>query len=226
MAGDETDVQPPRRWELAFYRVIRAVLVGFARLYFRLQVEGADRVPATGAFVLAPVHRSNIDFLLVSAVTRRRMRYMGKDSIWKFAWLGPLFNALGAFPVHRGTADREALRTCMAVVQTGEPVVMFPEGTRQSGPIVQPLFDGPAYVAARAGIPIVPVGIGGSEAAMPRGSKLIRPTRVVLIVGEPIHPPAAVDAGARVPRRVVREVTEKLQAEVQRLFDAAQARVT
>jgi 1-acyl-sn-glycerol-3-phosphate acyltransferase len=226
MEREAIEVRPPRRWELVFYAVIRAILFAFSRTYFRLRVIDGEKVPASGPFVLAPVHRSNIDFLLVSAVTRRRMRYMGKDSIWKWELPGRLISALGAFPVRRGTADRDALRTCMAVVEVGEPLVMFPEGTRQSGPIVQPLFDGPAYVAARAGIPIVPVGIGGSEAAMPRGSKMIRPTRIVLVVGDPIHPPAPSESGARVPRRVVRELTDTLHVEVQKLFDAAQARVS
>ncbi|MEY4251507.1 MAG: hypothetical protein RL691_388, partial [Actinomycetota bacterium] len=71
-----------------------------------------------------------------------------------------MLSALGAFPVTRGSADREALKRCIAVLEAGEPLVLFPEGTRQSGPIVQPLFDGAAYVAVKAGVPIIPVGIG------------------------------------------------------------------
>jgi 1-acyl-sn-glycerol-3-phosphate acyltransferase len=150
---------------------------------------------------------------------------MGKDSIWKWGPGGRFVSALGAFPVRRGTADREALRACLQIVEAGEPLVMFPEGTRQSGPIVQPLFDGPAYVASRAGIPIVPVGIGGSERAMPKGSKMIRPVRITIVVGQPIHPPAPDGETGRVPRRVVRELTDQLYGEVQRLFDAAKAKV-
>ncbi len=81
---------------------------------------------------------------------------------------GP-FRSTGARP------DREALRTCEEALREGEPVVLFPEGTRQSGPAVQPLFEGASFVAARAGVPIVPVGIGGSEWAMPKGKKRILP---------------------------------------------------
>jgi 1-acyl-sn-glycerol-3-phosphate acyltransferase len=171
------------------------------------------------------VHRSNIDFALVSLVTKRRLRYMGKDSIWKYKLLGKLFTALGAFPVHRGTADREALRTCVDLVSLGQPLVMFPEGTRQSGPVVQPLFDGCAYVAGKTGAPIVPVGIGGSEAAMPKGSKLIKPGKIVLVVGEPLTAPAVTEGG-RVGRRAVKELTDQLRVEVQKLFDDAQTRAS
>jgi 1-acyl-sn-glycerol-3-phosphate acyltransferase len=153
------------------------------------------------------------------------MRFMGKDSMWKIKPIGRLFSALGAFPVHRGTVDREALRRTIEVLQAGEPVVIFPEGTRQSGPLVQPLFEGAAYVAARTGVPIVPVGIGGSEQAMPKGAKMLKPVKVHIVVGEPLVPPP-LGPGERAPRRVVHEMTEDLHARLQALFDQAQVRAT
>jgi 1-acyl-sn-glycerol-3-phosphate acyltransferase len=125
--------------------------------------------------------------------------------------------------VHRGTADREALRTTIAFIDGGEPLVMFPEGTRQSGPVVQPLFDGPAYVATKTGVPIVPVGIGGSEKAMPKGAKFIHRTKLVLIVGEPLEPPVGKQGGGT-SRRLVKQLTEQLHGEIQKLFDDAEAR--
>src|SRR5581483_5871579 len=207
--------------DLWLYRAVRALVVGFCRLFWRLDVDGLEHVPTDRPFVLAPVHRSNIDTLVVAAVTKRRLRYMGKDSLWKVSAFGKLLSALGAFPVHRGSADREALRRCMAVVEGGEPLVIFPEGTRQSGPVVQPLFEGAAYVAARAGVPIVPVGIGGSEAAMPKGSKMIRPVKVHVVVGRPLLPPAS---EGRVPRAAIHQLTEDLSGELQALFDRARTR--
>lgn len=203
-----------------FYRIVRALVVGFSRLFWRLTIEGVEHVPAQGAFVLSPVHRSNIDTLVVAAVTRRRMRFMGKASLWKIGWIGKVFSALGAFPVNRGTADREALRRCIEVVEAGEPLVVFPEGTRQSGPHVQPLFEGAAYIATRSGVPIVPVGIGGSEAAMPKGSKLLRPVKVHVVVGEPLYPAPPGPSG-RAPRSAVHDLTEQLATRLQELFDHA-----
>ena len=214
--------RPPTTAERWLYRVVRAIVVGFARTYLRLEVTGREHVP-DGPFVLAPVHRSNIDFLIAAAVTRRRMRYMGKHTVWKYELLGRFFTALGAFPVHRGSADREALRRCEASLSGGEPLVMFPEGTRQEGPVVEELFDGPAFVAARAGVPIVPVGIGGTEAAMPRGSKGIRPVKVTVVIGEPMPAPVG-DDGKRPSRKQVRSTTEELRGRVQVLFDDAQRR--
>ena len=99
-------------------------------------------------------------------------------------------------------------------------MVLFPEGTRQFGPKVHPLFDGAAYVAVKAGVPIIPVGIGGSERVMPKGSKMIYPRKCVLVVGAPIT--VALDAEGRVPRSAVKDVTERLSGSLQSLFDEAQ----
>src|SRR5436305_10693142 len=113
------------------YAFIRNLILLVTKLLGRIEVHGTDNVPP-GAFVLAPVHRSNIDFALASLVTKRRLRDMTKDSIWNNKPLGAFVSFLGGFPVHRGAADREALRTCIEVIEAGEPLVMFPEGTRRS----------------------------------------------------------------------------------------------
>ena len=217
------DYKRQPRWEIALYRFIRALVLGVAKLFGRIKIIGGANIPRDRPFVLAPVHRSNIDFALVALVTTRRMRYMGKDSIFKFKLLNQFFFALGAFPVRRGAADREALHASIAFIESGEPLVMFPEGTRQSGPVVQELFDGTSYVAAKTGVQIVPVGIGGSEAVMPKGSKFIRPAKLVLIVGQPLDPPAPREGGGT-SRRAVKELTDQLRGELQKLFDEAETR--
>lgn len=206
----------------AFYAVARAIVVGFIVAWTRTRVIGKHNVPRSGAFVLAPVHRSYVDTPLAATVTRRRLRFMGKDSMWKLAWFGRIITALGAFPVTRGTVDREAMRRCIEVLQSGEPLVLFPEGERKSGPIVQPLFDGVAYIAVKAGVPIVPVGIGGSERVNAKGSRMLYPRTCVVVVGEPMV--AERDADGRVRRSAVKDLTDKLHAELQRLFDDAQLR--
>ncbi len=213
----------PGVWQLRWYAFARGLVELVCRSLWRVELVHLDRIPRSGPYVIAPVHRSNIDTLLCGCLTRRRIRFMGKDSLWKYRWSGRLFSSLGAFPVHRGTPDREALRTCEEALDAGEPVVLFPEGTRQSGPTVQPLFEGASFVAARARVPIVPVGIGGSEWAMPKGKRGVRPVKVAVVVGEPIFPPARPE-GARVSRRAVSETSALLHIELQALFDDALAR--
>ena len=125
---------------------------------------------------------------------------------------------MGGFPVERGSADRTALRAAEDVLRLGEPLVMFPEGTRQEGDRLnrEQVLDGPSFVAARVGVPIVPVGIGGSARALPLGAKFPRPRRVVAVIGNPILPPEKVDG--RVPRRAVKELTDRLYAELNDLY--------
>ena len=193
-----------------------------SKAWFRIHIEGEGRLPPSGSYVVAPgAHRSNLDTLVISLITTRRMRYMGKDSLWKKAWADWFLSALGGFPVNREGADREALRLCREIVEFGEPVVMFPEGTRQSGPEITEMHDGPVYVASRTGVPVVPVGIGGSEAAMPVGSKLVYPRKMTIIVGDPMDPPSPKESG-RVSRSAVRSGTEELTERLQELFDRAQ----
>ncbi|MDJ0769922.1 MAG: lysophospholipid acyltransferase family protein [Ilumatobacter sp.] len=207
-----------------FYRVAWLLVVPILRLYTRLTVNGREHLPRDGAFVLAPVHRSYLDTPFAGCVRWKRMRFMGKDTMWKNRQFGWIFSALGSFPVTRGTADREALRRSIEVLQGGDPLVLFPEGERKEGPVVQPLFDGAVYIAIKAGVPIVPVGIGGSERVMPKGSKFVYPRKVHVEIGPPIPPPVAPDGG-RLPRTAYREHADALHAELQRLFDLAMTRV-
>ena len=215
-------MRPRGRAQVRWYAFARGMVEVVCRVVWRVEVVGRANVPASGPFVLAPVHRSNLDTLVAGCVVRRRMRFMGKDSLWRYPTVGRVFTSLGAFPVHRGVPDRESMRTCEDALVAGEPVVLFPEGTRQSGPVVAPILDGAVFVAARAGVPIVPVGIGGSEWAMPKGSRGIRPVKVVAVVGRPIPSPARSDTG-RVSRKAVAGLSERLHAELQDLLDRSLA---
>lgn len=207
-----------------FYRFVWLLVVPLARLYTRLTISGREHLPTEGAFVLAPVHRSYLDTPFAGSVRWRRMRFMGKDTMWKYRSSGWVFSALGAFPVTRGTADRESLRRAIEVLEMGDPLVLFPEGERKRGPDVQPLFDGAIYIAIKAGVPIVPVGIGGSERVMPKGARFVFPRKVHIEVGPPIPPPVAPE-GRRLPRTAYRDHSERLHAELQLLFDRAMERV-
>ena len=207
---------------MILYQVVRGLIQVVVKLLWRVSFEGKESVPAEGGFILAPVHRSFIDFGVVSGVTRRKLRYMGKESLWKSRALGWFITALGAFPVNRGTADRESYRRSLDILRGGEPLVLFPEGTRRSGPVVEHLSDGAAHMASQAGVPIVPVGIGGSERALPKGKRLPRLVKITVVVGPPLAPPPVPEGKSHPSRRAVHELTLDLQAALQDLFDQAQ----
>lgn len=199
------------------YRFLRGLGVLLAKILWRFEVEGRDRLPTVGPFVLCPVHRSYVDFMVAAMSVPRRMRFMAKDSLWRAPRFARFIEAMGAFPVDREHIDRIALRRAEDAVDGGEPVVMFPEGQRRDGPVVEDLYQGPAFVACRHRVPLVPVGIGGSDRAMPIGARTIRPAKVRVVIGEPIYPD--VPLTGRVPRRVVVDTTEQLRKAVQELYD-------
>jgi 1-acyl-sn-glycerol-3-phosphate acyltransferase len=199
------------------YWVLWRVFYVAILVLFRLRVEGRENIP-DGPFILSGIHRSFIDTPIIGMVTSRRLRFMGKESLWNSKPLGAFLTVMGGFPVERGTADRTALRAAEDVLSLGEPLVMFPEGTRQEGERIDrgQMLDGPSFVAARSGVPIVPVGIGGSARALPLGAKIPRPRKIVVVIGDPIYPPARGEG--RVPRRVVTDLTDQLTEELGDLY--------
>jgi 1-acyl-sn-glycerol-3-phosphate acyltransferase len=208
---------------MLFYRVVRFFVAGGSRLVFRAKLVGRHRLPRSGGYILAPSHRSMMDIPFLAAVTPRRVRFMGKASAFEIPVIGFLFGALGGFPVQRDGTDRKAVRDSIAILQGGEPLVVYPEGTRQHGPAIQPLQPGAAYLAIRAGVPIVPVGIAGSEEIFrSHGTKRPRFGRVGIVVGEPIPPPERSGGGA-VKREVVDDLTQVLAKRLQQVFDDAYA---
>ncbi|MED5277175.1 MAG: lysophospholipid acyltransferase family protein [Actinomycetota bacterium] len=192
-----------------------------AKTFFRFSTVNKDRLPKDTPYILSPVHRSYIDSPLGGLITKQRVRFLGKESLWNNRLGGWFVGVLGCFPVQRGTADRAALRACQQVLERGEPLVMFPEGTRRSGPKVKDenMFSGPAFVAARAGVPLIPLGIAGTDKAMPHGARFFRPAKVFMVVGQPVLPP---EFEGRVPRQAVDDLTEQLRQSLQEAYDQAQ----
>jgi 1-acyl-sn-glycerol-3-phosphate acyltransferase len=221
MAKPETGFAGQTRGTKLLYAVVRSAVCWFTRAYTRMSIDGREHLPTSDAYLLAPVHRSYVDTPITACVSRRRIRYMGKDSMWKYSALGKFISALGAFPVSRGTVDREAMQRCIAVLDAGEPLVLFPEGERKDGPVVQPLFDGAAFISSRAGVPIIPVGIGGSDRVMPRGAKFIFPRKVRVLIGPPIW--VEVGANGKASRKAVQAASTQLHTELQRLYDEVRA---
>lgn len=217
VGGEAAHLKRVGRGADLLYRFIVGVARLVAKVLWRFEVVGKDRLPSVGPFILCAVHRSYVDFLIVGMSVPRRMRYMAKDSLWRVSALGRFIEMIGAFPVDRTGADRTALRRAEEAIAGGEPLVMFPEGQRRRGPSVTDMQQGPAFVACRNRVPIVPVGIGGSDRALPIGSKLVRPAKVRVLIGEPIYPDVPLEG--RVPRKVVEATTEQLRETLQDLYD-------
>ncbi len=197
------------------YRVVSRILRFLSWVLFRPTVLGIENIPLEGPVLIAPIHRSNVDFAFTLFISPRKVFFMAKDSIFRVPLLGPLVTHLGAFPIKRGSADRESMGLAEEVLRRGHALVLFPEGTRKEGLNVQTLHDGAMFVAARTGAVVVPVGIGGSERAMPLGAKMPRFAKIRIVVGEPISPPSS---EGRVARSSVTQKSEELRVALEKVY--------
>ncbi len=219
-----TGQRPARRVSLisASYRIARAIVVAVCSWPWRVRVIGGERVPQSGGYILAPSHRSMLDIPWLANITRRRIRFMGKASLFRVPVLGWCFTALGGFAVERDGNDRGPVRDSLAILAKGEPLAVYPEGTRQHGREIQPLQPGAAYLAIKTGLPIIPVAIAGSEEPFRGRHRLPRFGRGLVVVGEPIQPP--VRSGSVVKRELVDKLSAQVRVELQNLLDDAYAR--
>ena len=208
-------VQASRAGGVFYWVTVRLLRLTLMR-WLRVRKEGTHHLAMEGPVILAPVHRSNLDSIVVACSAERRLRAIGKESLFThpvFAWVN---SALGAIPVRRGEADRVAMKASQTIISDGAMMIVFPEGTRQSGNEVTGVFDGTTYLAQKTGAPIIPIGIGGTEAAMASGSKGIKRVRCSIVVGEPIAPP---EGRLSQPQR--RAFSEDVSAKLQTVFDQA-----
>lgn len=179
-----------------------AMSLGFGYRYF-----GTPRVPRTGGVLLASNHQSNFDPVLVGIALDRPIHFMARDTLFSIPGFRTVIRALNAFPVRRATADLEAMREALRRLKAGNPVLMFPEGTRTSNGEIGTVHAGVVLLAARAGVPIVPVVIDGAFEAWPRHQTFPRRHRLRVLFGNPIAVPSA-----EARDRVLQELTSALHA--------------
>lgn len=210
-----------RRSSMLTYRIVRGAIRRILFPFFRVVGHNVEVLNAPGPVILAPVHRSNLDSVLLASLSSRRIRALGKESLFTTPGVSWMCAALGAIPVRRGEADRDALAAARMLLDRGESMIVFPEGTRQSGAEIAELFDGAAWLAARTGARVVPVAIAGTEEALPAESRFPKRGRVRVRVGDPLPAPEPLEGQRRVSRDQMREFTVVLRDTLQRLQDDA-----
>jgi len=192
------------------YYVSRWLVRGFLALYCRGRVEGREHIPATGGVLIASNHTSHLDPPAIGCASGRPVHFLAKAELFRVPLFGSLIRRLHAFPVNRASADRAALRRCDELLKGGEVLVVFPEGTRSpDGALQQPEL-GAALIALRAGVPVVPTVVLGSDQALRPGSLFIRPRQVTVRFGKPFVP----DPGAAQGRARLEAVATQIMAAI------------
>ncbi|HEY1597089.1 MAG TPA: 1-acyl-sn-glycerol-3-phosphate acyltransferase [Thermoleophilaceae bacterium] len=186
------------------YWLVRAVLQPLMLIYFRVSRVGREHVPRKGGLILAPNHRSFLDPFVIGICIRRPAYFMAKQELFNRRLQAWVLNSLGAYPVRRGEADEDAMETSRMLVERGEMVLVFPEGTRiRKGSLGKPKR-GVGRLALETGAPVVPIAVTGSENAR-RGWK-VRPAKVKIRLGRPLTFPRVETPSPRLAAEVTARI--------------------
>ncbi len=192
------------------YAITRILLTTPLKLLYGMEVIGAENWPRRGPAIIASNHASNLDPCLVGVAFPGQIRWMAKAELWRFPPLAWLVTRLGAFPVHRGKADREAIRRARELLKEGWILGMFPEGTRQRQGRLGEAQAGVGLLALTPGVPVIPVRVRGHERIL-RGGRPGRP-RITVTVGKPVDLEIEGLSRGRAAREAARRIMAAIEA--------------
>lgn len=173
----------------ALFVVSRLLCLAIAKLAFRLHVEGQEFIPRAGPAILAANHVSYIDPIIIRIAIRRPVCFMAKKELFRVPVLGWLLRRFGTFPINRHRTDLQAFKQAASLLEAGEIIAIFPEGTRGDGVDLRPAKPGIGLIAARTGAPVIPTFHRGTEKVFPRGAWFPRPYRITVKFGAPCRFP-------------------------------------
>jgi len=172
-----------------WYRFCRTIYRVYFCLYHRGVIRHGDRLPMDGGVVLAGNHVSFLDPPMFGAACRREAFYMARDTLFRHPIANWILRSWNCVPIKREGGDIGAMRAALRLLEEGKAVLMFPEGTRSRDGQLQEARAGIGMIVARARATIVPMRIFGADKAMPRGTSLPRPSKLVITFGEPFQYP-------------------------------------
>ena len=193
-----------------FYSFLKYLLYGLARIFLRFEVKGAENIPSEGPVVIESNHISLLDPPLIGVAATRKIHFMAKSELF-VPVIGSIYRTLGAFPVRRGTADRNAVRHAIDLLQSGKVLAIFPEGTRSKSGFLGKPEPGTLMMAAKARAVLVPTAVIGTRLS---SGRTVWP-KVVVCFGKPM--PFA--ENETISKEVLARMTEELMQQIQILID-------
>lgn len=182
------------------------------RLFFRYRTVGQEHIPRKGGVLVAANHASYLDIPFLGCGMPRRAWYLGRQDLFPFPGLKPLFQWLGWIPIKVHRLDRAGFGRAIKLIQAGRVVVIFPEGGRTPDGRLRLGKPGLGVIVAETGCPVVPAYIGGTREALPMGTSRIRFRPIWIAFGEPISFAGAVERskGKELYQHISRTVMDKI----------------
>ena len=159
----------------------------FCKIVGHLEARGIHHIPKEGGVLFVSNHVSFLDPVIVGSAASREIHFMARSNAFDIPGLGKLISIYNAYPVNRGAPDLGALRKTISLLQDGNAVLMFPEGTRSVDGTLGKAHDGACFIADRAGVPTILVFHSGAERILPRNRKRLRRAKLTVIFGEPLE---------------------------------------
>jgi 1-acyl-sn-glycerol-3-phosphate acyltransferase len=196
-----------------WYAILWCPCYAISQLLFRYRFTGKCLVPLTGPVLIVSNHQSNLDPVLVGLACPRQLKYLARIGLFFFPfnyWI----RALGAVPIDRERGALRGIRTTLELLKENNAVLVFPEGSRTDDGELQEMLRGFCVLARRSGATIVPAGLDGAFAALPRAAFLVRPHAISLAFETPLTP-------AQYEQLTDKELTELVEKRIGQAFERA-----
>lgn len=171
-----------------WYEYLHIVLRLVTTLVFHIRCTGRHLVPRTGGALILSNHQSHLDPVLIGVACDRRLNYLARETLFRFAPFRLLIESLDAIPIDREGLGLSGLKETLRRLKREEMVLLFPEGTRSRDGEMASLKPGFSALARRAGVPLVPVGIDGAFQAWPRWQRVPGLATIHVVFGPPLLP--------------------------------------
>lgn len=193
------------------YLFIQLFLRALGILGARIRVYGRENIPEKGGVIIASNHQSYADPVILGTGSDRPLKYLARETLFRFAPFAALIRAFGAIEIKRGAADRTAMNRVVELLNAGNAVVMFPEGTRTRDGKIGPVKAGALVIARRANAPVVPAVIRGAFEAWPRKRPLPRLHEIKVAFGKPMYPRDFKNSKSAFTRELEKELKNLLE---------------
>lgn len=204
------------RFHYHFLHIIARLLL---KSLFKFQVFGVENVPSTGGVLLMSNHASYVDPVFLGAAVGRNLNYMARSTLFKPGLIECFLLNMNAFPVHLGAPDRKAIRRALQLLEDGNLLLIFPEGTRTVDGTLGKAQVGVGLIAYRTEVPVVPVFMRGTQDVLPRGAKMLKPAKVTVSFGKPLN--MGYYRKCEASREVYTKIGEEIMARIAELKKAS-----